>query len=121
MPTCSIAHDSTKKPAFAFVKMRRHINVMREIVRHYARAPSDGIVEVTGSIPVGSTIFSVGYGPILGRTNTLLTRRGWVASGGGAARPNVRDLTVKRLPAVSHRVQQDAPQVVNKLLQEFLA
>jgi len=33
----------------------------------------------------------------------------------------VRDLTVQRLPAVSHWVQQDAPQVVNKLLQEFLA
>jgi len=33
----------------------------------------------------------------------------------------VRDLTVKRLPGVSHWVQQDAPQVVNKLLQEFLA
>ena len=33
----------------------------------------------------------------------------------------VRDLTVKRLPGVSHWVQQDAPQVVNDLLQEFLA
>src|SRR5947209_11256709 len=33
----------------------------------------------------------------------------------------VRDLTVKRLPGVSHWVQQDAPQVVNELLQEFLA
>jgi pimeloyl-ACP methyl ester carboxylesterase len=32
-----------------------------------------------------------------------------------------RDLTVKRLPGVSHWVQQDAPQVVNELLQEFLA
>jgi hypothetical protein len=33
----------------------------------------------------------------------------------------VRDLTVKRLPGVSHWVQQDAPQVVNGLLQEFLS
>jgi epoxide hydrolase 4 len=33
----------------------------------------------------------------------------------------VRDLTLKRLPGVSHWVQQDAPQVVNELLQEFLA
>jgi pimeloyl-ACP methyl ester carboxylesterase len=33
----------------------------------------------------------------------------------------VRDLTVKRLPGVSHWVQQDAPQTVNELLQEFLA
>jgi pimeloyl-ACP methyl ester carboxylesterase len=33
----------------------------------------------------------------------------------------VRDLTVKRLPDVSHWVQQDAPQAVNELLQEFLA
>jgi len=33
----------------------------------------------------------------------------------------IRDLTVKRLPGVSHWVQQDAPQVVNELLQEFLA
>jgi len=33
----------------------------------------------------------------------------------------VRDLTVKRLPGVSHWAQQDAPQVVNELLQEFLA
>ena len=33
----------------------------------------------------------------------------------------VRDLRVKRLPGVSHWVQQDAPQVVNELLQEFLA
>ena len=33
----------------------------------------------------------------------------------------VRDLTVKRLPDVTHWVQQDAPQVVNELLQEFLA
>jgi epoxide hydrolase 4 len=33
----------------------------------------------------------------------------------------VRDLTVKRLPDVSHWVQQDAPQVVNGLLQEFLS
>ena len=32
----------------------------------------------------------------------------------------VRDLTVKRLPGVSHWVQQDAPQVVNELRQ-FLA
>jgi pimeloyl-ACP methyl ester carboxylesterase len=32
----------------------------------------------------------------------------------------VRNLTVKRLPGVSHWVQQDAPQVVNGLLQEFL-
>jgi pimeloyl-ACP methyl ester carboxylesterase len=32
----------------------------------------------------------------------------------------VRDLTVKRLPGVSHWVQQDAPQVVNELLREFL-
>jgi pimeloyl-ACP methyl ester carboxylesterase len=31
----------------------------------------------------------------------------------------VRDLTVKRLPGVSHWV--DAPQAVNELLQEFLA
>ena len=33
----------------------------------------------------------------------------------------VRDLKVKRLPDVSHWVQQDAPQLVNELLQEFLA
>ena len=33
----------------------------------------------------------------------------------------VRDLTLKRLSGVSHWVQQDAPQVVNELLQEFLA
>ena len=32
----------------------------------------------------------------------------------------VRDLTLKRLPGVSHWVQQDAPEAVNKLLQEFL-
>jgi pimeloyl-ACP methyl ester carboxylesterase len=32
----------------------------------------------------------------------------------------VRTLTVKRLPGVSHWVQQDAPQVVNKLLRDFL-
>ena len=32
----------------------------------------------------------------------------------------VRELTVKRLPGVSHWVQQDAPQVVNELLREFL-
>jgi pimeloyl-ACP methyl ester carboxylesterase len=28
---------------------------------------------------------------------------------------------VKQLPGVSHWVQQDAPQLVNELLQEFLA
>ena len=33
----------------------------------------------------------------------------------------VRDLTVKRLSDVSHWVQQDAPQVVNGLLREFLS
>ena len=33
----------------------------------------------------------------------------------------VRDLRAKRLPGISHWVQQDAPQVVNELLQEFLA
>ena len=33
----------------------------------------------------------------------------------------VRDLTVKRLPGVSHWVQQDAPEAVNGLLREFLA
>jgi len=33
----------------------------------------------------------------------------------------VRDLRVKRLPGVSHWAQQDAPQVVNELLREFLA
>ena len=32
----------------------------------------------------------------------------------------VRDLAVKRLPGVSHWVQQDAPEAVNGLLQEFL-
>ena len=32
----------------------------------------------------------------------------------------VRDLTLKRLPGVSHWVQQDAPVVVNGLLREFL-
>ena len=32
----------------------------------------------------------------------------------------VRDLTVKRLPGVSHWVQQDAPLIVDELLQEFL-
>jgi pimeloyl-ACP methyl ester carboxylesterase len=32
----------------------------------------------------------------------------------------VRDLAIKRLPGVSHWVQQDAPEAVNKLLQEFL-
>ncbi len=32
----------------------------------------------------------------------------------------VRDLTLKRLPGVSHWVQQDAPQTVNRLLREFL-
>jgi hypothetical protein len=52
---CSIEHASAKKPAFAFVKMHQHISAIREIARHYARALSDGIVEVTGSIPVGST------------------------------------------------------------------
>jgi pimeloyl-ACP methyl ester carboxylesterase len=31
-----------------------------------------------------------------------------------------RTLTVKRLPGVSHWVQQDAPQAVNELLQDFL-
>jgi len=33
----------------------------------------------------------------------------------------VRDLVLKRLPGVSHWVQQDAPEVVNGLLREFLA
>ncbi len=33
---------------------------------------------------------------------------------------HVRDLTLRRLPGVSHWVQQDAPEVVNGLLQEFL-
>ena len=32
----------------------------------------------------------------------------------------VRDLTVKRLPGVSHWVQQDAPEAVNRLLRAFL-
>ena len=32
----------------------------------------------------------------------------------------VRDLTVKQLPGISHWVQQDAPHVVNELLQKFL-
>jgi epoxide hydrolase 4 len=32
----------------------------------------------------------------------------------------VRNLTVRRLPGVSHWVQQDAPQLVNGLLREFL-
>ncbi len=32
----------------------------------------------------------------------------------------VRDLTLRRLPGVSHWVQQDAPEVVNGLLKEFL-
>jgi pimeloyl-ACP methyl ester carboxylesterase len=32
----------------------------------------------------------------------------------------VRDLTVRRLPGVSHWVQQDAPDTVNQLLQDFL-
>ena len=33
----------------------------------------------------------------------------------------VRDLTLRRLPGVSHWVQQDAPLQVNRLLEEFLA
>jgi epoxide hydrolase 4 len=33
----------------------------------------------------------------------------------------VRNLTIKRLPGVSHWVQQDAPQVVNELLRKFLS
>lgn len=33
---------------------------------------------------------------------------------------HVRDLTLRRLPGVSHWVQQDAPGTVNRLLQEFL-
>jgi pimeloyl-ACP methyl ester carboxylesterase len=33
----------------------------------------------------------------------------------------VRDLTLRRLPGVSHWVQQDAPDTVNALLREFLA
>ncbi len=33
----------------------------------------------------------------------------------------VRDLTVKRLPGISHWVQQDAPEAVNRLLETFLA
>jgi len=32
----------------------------------------------------------------------------------------VRDLTIKRLPGVSHWVQQDAPEAVNGLLRAFL-
>ena len=32
----------------------------------------------------------------------------------------VRDLAVKRLPGVSHWVQQDAPEIVNGLLGAFL-
>lgn len=32
----------------------------------------------------------------------------------------VRDLTLRRLPGVSHWVQQDAPQAVNRLLRDFL-
>lgn len=32
----------------------------------------------------------------------------------------VRDLTLRRLPGVSHWVQQDAPEAVNRLLQDFL-
>ena len=32
----------------------------------------------------------------------------------------VRDLTVKRLPGVSHWVQQDAPKLVNESLRKFL-
>ncbi len=34
---------------------------------------------------------------------------------------HVRDLTLRRLPGVSHWVQQDAPAQVNRLLEEFLA
>ncbi len=34
---------------------------------------------------------------------------------------HVRDLTLRRLPGVSHWVQQDAPAAVNRLLQDFLA
>ncbi len=33
----------------------------------------------------------------------------------------VRDLTLRRLPGVSHWVQQEAPEQVNRLLREFLA
>ncbi|MDB5454118.1 MAG: hydrolase, alpha/beta fold family, partial [Caulobacteraceae bacterium] len=32
----------------------------------------------------------------------------------------VRDLTIKRLPNVSHWVQQEAPEVVNAILAEWL-
>ena len=32
----------------------------------------------------------------------------------------VRDLTLRRLPGVSHWVQQDAPEAVNGMLREFL-
>ena len=32
----------------------------------------------------------------------------------------VRDLTLRRLPGVSHWVQQDAPETVNRLLRDFL-
>ena len=32
----------------------------------------------------------------------------------------MRDLAIKRLPGVSHWVQQDAPEAVNGLLREFL-
>jgi hypothetical protein len=55
LPTCSIEHGSSENPAFAFVKMHQHINTIREIAGRYAGAHLDGIVEVTGSIPVGST------------------------------------------------------------------
>jgi hypothetical protein len=60
VPTCSTEHGFGKNPAFPFVKMHQHINGMREIARHYARAHPDGIVEVTGSIPVGSANKSKG-------------------------------------------------------------
>jgi hypothetical protein len=55
VPTCSTEHAIAKKREFRCERMRLFGKSMRENAPGFIGGHSDGIVEVTSSIPVGST------------------------------------------------------------------
>jgi hypothetical protein len=55
VPACSIAHEKSQKTEFRYERVHWYATRFRDNARVWSGALVDGIVEVTGSIPVGST------------------------------------------------------------------
>lgn len=108
-----MAHDKSRFPAEVLDRYARDaqrpgamtgmINWYRAAVRHPFMAAPWPVIEVPTLVVWGEADTALGLETLEGTENY------------------VRDLTLRRLPGVSHWVQQEAPEAVNAILTDWLA